>query len=79
MIVGKLINDDEVQLSLFDQLTNRDRYMKISKVIDKINGSMGRDKLRIATQGFDRKWKMKQEDKKNIFMKKQVQEYRIEL
>ena len=22
---------------------------------------MGRDKLRIATQGFDRKWKMKQE------------------
>ena len=61
VIVGKLINDDEVQLSLFDQLTNRDRYMKISKVIDKINNSMGRDKLRIATQGFDRKWKMKQE------------------
>ena len=61
VIVGKLINDDEVQLSLFDQLTNRNRYMKISKVIDKINSSMGRDKLRIATQGFDRKWKMKQE------------------
>ena len=35
--------------------------MKISKVIDKINGSMGRAKLRIATQGFDRKWKMQQE------------------
>ena len=61
VIVGKLINDDEVQLSLFDQLTNRDKYMKISKVIDKINNNMGRDKLRIATQGFDRKWKMKQE------------------
>ena len=32
-----------------------------SKIIDKINNNMGRDKLRIATQGFDRNWKMKQE------------------
>ena len=61
VVVGKLINDNEVQLSLFDQILNRDKYSKISNVIDKINNNMGRDKLRIATQGFDRNWKMKQE------------------
>ena len=61
VVVGKLINDNEVQLSLFDQVLNRDKYSKISNIIDKINNNMGRDKLRIATQGFDRNWKMKQE------------------
>ena len=61
VVVGKLINDNEVQLSLFDQILNRDKYSKISNIIDKINNNMGRDKLRIATQGFDRNWKMKQE------------------
>ena len=34
---------------------------KLTKVIDKVNSSMGRDKLRIAVQGFDRSWRMKQE------------------
>ena len=29
--------------------------------MDMINRTMGRDKLRIATQGFDRKWRMRQE------------------
>ena len=60
-IFPELINDNEVQLSLFDQIYNREKYTKISKIIDKINNNMGRDKLRIATQGFDRNWKMKQE------------------
>ena len=37
VVVGKLINDNEVQLSLFDQVLNRDKYSKISNIIDKIN------------------------------------------
>ena len=61
VIVGNITQENQVQLNLFDQIKNREKYTKISKVIDKINSSMGRDKLRIATQGFDRKWKMKQE------------------
>jgi len=61
VIVGNITQENKVQLNLFDQIKNREKYTKISKVIDKINNSMGRDKLRIATQGFDRKWKMKQE------------------
>lgn len=61
VIVGSITQENQVQLNLFDQIKNREKYTKISKVIDRINSSMGRDKLRIATQGFDRKWKMKQE------------------
>ena len=61
VIVSNITQENQVQLNLFDQISNREKYTKISKVIDRINSSMGRDKLRIATQGFDRKWKMKQE------------------
>ena len=61
VIVSNITQENQVQLNLFDQIKNREKYTKISKVIDIINSSMGRDKLRIATQGFDRKWKMKQE------------------
>ena len=61
VIAGNITQENQVQLNLFDQIKNREKYTKISKVIDRINSSMGRDKLRIATQGFDRKWKMKQE------------------
>lgn len=61
VIVSNITQENQVQLNLFDQIRNREKYTKISKVIDRINSSMGRDKLRIATQGFDRKWKMKQE------------------
>ena len=61
VIVSKIIKEDQLQLSLFDQITNREKYSKISKIIDQLNNSMGKDKLRIATQGFDRNWRMKQE------------------
>ena len=61
VIVGNITQESQVQLNLFDQIKNREKYTKISKVFDRVNSNMGRDKLRIAVQGFDRKWKMKQE------------------
>jgi len=61
VIVSKVVPDQQVQLSLFDKIENRPRYKILSSVMDKINRTMGRDKLRIATQGFDRKWRMRQE------------------
>jgi DNA polymerase V len=61
VIVGKIVPNNQVQLSLFDEMQNRPKYRILSSVIDKINRTMGRDKLRIATQGFDRKWRMRQE------------------
>jgi DNA polymerase V len=61
VIVGNLIPNNQIQLNLFDNLNNRNKYKKISTIFDKINNSMGKDKIRIAVQGFDRKWQMKQE------------------
>ena len=61
VVVGNIISDNQVQLSLFDKIIQREKYKKLTKVIDKVNNSMGRDKLRIAVQGFDRSWRMKQE------------------
>ena len=61
VILRKIVSNNQVQLSLFDDVQNRSKYKILSFVTDKINSTMGRDKLKIATQGFDRKWRMRQE------------------
>ena len=33
----------------------------LMKSIDTINAQMGRDKVRLAVQGFDRRWRLRQE------------------
>ena len=60
VIVSEIVPDYTRQLSLFD---NRDvnKQKKLMDVMDKLNTQMGRDKVRLAVQGFDRKWRLKQE------------------
>ena len=58
VIVSKCVPYEKIQLSLFDSIKNRAKYKNISSVIDIINNNMGRDKLRIASQGFHGKWNM---------------------
>ena len=60
VIVGKIIPQEQVQLSLFDKL-DRDKRKSINKVVDKLNAAMGREKVKLAVQGSGRKWKLKQE------------------
>ena len=60
VIVGKIVPQEQVQLSLFDKL-NRGKRKSINKAVDKLNAVMGRDKVRLAVQGSGRKWKLKQE------------------
>ena len=60
VIVGNTTPQDEVQMSLFDTI-NRDKQKKLMYSVDKINMLMGRDKIRLAAQGFARKWKLRQE------------------
>ena len=33
----------------------------VMKAMDRVNQTMGRNKVRLAVQGFDRKWRLKQE------------------
>jgi DNA polymerase V len=60
VIVGKIVHQEQVQLSLFDTL-DRDKRKSINKAVDKLNATMGRDKVKLAVQGSGRKWKLKQE------------------
>ena len=60
VIVGDIVPDNNRQLSLFDQ-RNIFKKQRVMKALDKINTTMGRNKVRLAIQGFDRKWRLKQE------------------
>jgi len=60
VIVGKIVPQEQVQLSLFDKL-DREKRKSINKAVDKLNATMGKDKVKLAVQGSGRKWKLKQE------------------
>jgi DNA polymerase V len=60
VIVTDIVPKDQVQQGLFDVM-DREKDRCVTKVMDKINGAMGRDVVRYAVQGFDRKWKLRQE------------------
>lgn len=60
IIVSDLIPENNIQTNLFDDI-NRDKQKKVMQVIDILNNKMGKDKIRIAQQGFSRKWKLRQE------------------
>ena len=55
--IGKI---DQIQLNMFDRV-DRSKRGNLMTSYDAINSRMGRDTVRLAVQGFDRKWKMKQE------------------
>ena len=60
VIVGDIVPGNNRQLSLFDQ-QNIFKKQRVMKALDEINTIMGRNKVRLAIQGFDRKWRLKQE------------------
>ena len=58
--MGDIVPSDQVQLGIFDSV-DRSKRGTLMKSIDTINAQMGRDKVRLAVQGFDRKWRLRQE------------------
>jgi DNA polymerase V len=60
ILVGGIVPDSQVQLGLFDAV-DRSRRADLMQSIDEINSKLGRDKVRLAVQGFDRRWRLKQE------------------
>ena len=60
VMVGGIVPDSQVQLGLFDSI-NRSRRSDLMQSIDEINSKLGRDKVRLAVQGFDRSWRLRQE------------------
>lgn len=59
VIVLDLVPVDQVQFNLFAGEKN-DKSDKAMKVMDLINNTFGKDTVRIAVQGFDKKFKLRQ-------------------
>lgn len=60
VIVSEISPEKPLQTDMFDT-RDRTKYNKVMGVMDKLNASYGRQKVKIAAQGFDRKWKLKNE------------------
>jgi DNA polymerase V len=60
VIVSEIVPERPLQADLFD-VRNREKFSRVMNVMDSINASYGKQKVKIASQGFDRKWKLKNE------------------
>ena len=60
VIVGRIVPQEQMQLSLFDNLDRRKRK-NINIAVDKVNALIGKNKVHLAVEGNGRKWKLKQE------------------
>lgn len=60
VIVTNITEDGSVQGSLFDTV-DREKQSLLSKIVDEINLRNGRDTVRIAVQGYDNNWHIKNE------------------
>ncbi len=59
VIVMGLTPNSETQLSLFN--SSNPKHQALMSTMDRLNKNIGSDKVKLATQSLDRKWKMKQE------------------
>ena len=60
VIVSEIVPERPLQGDLFDT-RNRDKFSRIMTVMDSLNASYGKQKVKIAAQGFDRRWRLKNE------------------
>ena len=61
VIASDIVPKSEVQLSFFDNIEDIAKRHRLMKAMDAVNGKCGQMKSRLAINGFERKWKLKQE------------------
>ena len=61
VIVSGIVPQSQVQLSFFDDIGDIEKRHRLMQAMDTVNDSYGRMKVRFAINGFERKWKQKQE------------------
>jgi DNA polymerase V len=59
VIVMGLTPNNETQLSLFS--SSNPKHQPLMSVVDNLNKSFGKNKVKFGNQSLDRQWKMKQE------------------
>jgi DNA polymerase V len=66
VMISGIVPENQVQISLFD-VRKRELDAKAMKAMDALNRSMGRDTVKVATQGFGRDWQLRQERKSQCY------------
>ena len=59
VIIQDFTPEDNVQTTLFN--TRNENHIPLMKTIDRLNASLGQQKIRLGSQDLKRVWKMKQE------------------
>ena len=62
-MLGELVPAEGCQTDLFASKTTALKSNKLMMVMDGINQKMGKESIKLASEGFKRPWKMKQENK----------------
>ena len=61
VIVSEIVSENQVQQNLFDEV-DRTKQAKLMAALDLLNSKMGRDVVRISSQGTDKKeWKLRRD------------------
>lgn len=60
IIITEIQSEICQQGDLFD-INNKEKQQNLMKMLDKLNNKLGNDKIRFASQGFGKKWKLRQE------------------
>lgn len=60
VMVNDLVPEGQTQLNLLDKI-DRGKRAKLMEALDKLNGEYGREKVKVAIQGTDKVWHLRQE------------------
>jgi DNA polymerase V len=60
VIVSDLVSEETVQASMFDN-ADRDRNKVVMEAMDRVNQSLGKETVRMAVQGFEKRYRLKAE------------------
>ena len=61
VILSGIVPQRCVQLNIFNNIEDIEKRYRIMQAVDAVNDSFGRMKVRLAVNGFDQRWKLKQE------------------
>lgn len=63
VMLGELVPTEGVQSDMFSAVQTSPKSSKLMMAMDAINKKMGKESIKLASEGFKRPWKMKQENK----------------
>ena len=69
-MLGELVPAQGVQIDLFNQVSASPKTAALMTAMDSINKKMGKESIKLASEGFKRPWKMKQDSKSPSYTSK---------